>query len=362
MNKLDTHKFKRLIPIESLPSRGQRELVKHLRIDVLKKGDVVFSNGDRDDDFVYLQNGSLSLVATDNKEIIIESDHDDARSPLSNLKPRRYTATVASNQAVVLRFPGDQLENLLAMGETPSQPEESLDLIEIYEFKTPEDQSWMMALLGTNAFRSLPAANISSLFNAFEEIFMKAGERVFDYGEKGDFYYIIRRGRCKVWRPADTGRIDLAELGECDSFGEEALISSRPRNASIEMITDGSLMRLSKEKFTTLIKDPLIHLVNIKQTKRLIKGGAFKVDVRTENEYIRSGIKGSVNVPLHMVRSKAKILDPNKKYVLFCNNGTRSEAAAFIMAGLGLEVYVVKGGLNALIAEREKRHAKSARS
>lgn len=272
-----------------------------------------------------------------------------------NLKPRRYNATVASAKATILRFPGEIIENLLAMGETPSQPEEGLDLIEIYEFKTPEDQSWMMALLNTNAFRRLPAANISNLFNSFEEIETKAGEVIVNYGEMGDYYYVVRAGRCKVWRPTDTGQVELAQLGECDSFGEEALISRRPRNATVEMITDGTLMRLSKEKFTTLLKEPLIRPVTMKQAKRLLKEGAFKVDVRTENEYVRSGIRGSINIPLHMLRSKAKVLDHANKYILFCNNGVRSEAAAFIMASLGLDVYFLKGGLNAVIAERERR-------
>ncbi len=358
---LDPHKFKRLIPIESLPLRSQRELARRLKIETLKKGKAVFSSGDTDDDFIYLQEGLLELVANDNQHLIIDAESEDARSPLSNLKPRRYRATVASREATILRVPGDIIENLLAMGETPSQPEEGLDLIEIYEFKTPEDQSWMMALLNTNAFRRLPAANISNLFNSFEEIQTRAGEVIVNYGERGDYYYVIRAGRCKVWRPTDTGNVELAQLGECDSFGEEALISDRPRNASVEMITDGALMRLSKEKFTTLLKDPLIRPITMKQAKPLLKKeGAFKVDVRTENEYVRSGIRGSINIPLHMLRSKAKVLDHSKKYILFCNNGVRSEAAAFILASLGLDVYFLKGGLNAVIAERERReHNKS---
>jgi CRP-like cAMP-binding protein len=352
---LDAHKFKRLIPIESLPLRSQRELAKRMKIEQFKKGAKVFTSGDTDDDFVYLQEGQLELVANDNKALIIDADSEDARSPLSNLKPRRYSATVASPEATILRFPGDIIENLLAMGEAPSQPEDGLDLIEVYEFKTPEDQSWMMALLNTNAFRRLPAANISNLFKSFEEIQTKAGEVIVNYGEVGDYYYVIRAGRCKVWRPTDTGRVELAQLEECDSFGEEALISERPRNASVEMITDGALMRLSKEQFTTLLKEPLIRPIRMKEAKRLLKAGAFKVDVRTENEYTRSGIRGSINLPLHMLRGKAKVLDHGKKYILFCNNGVRSEAACFIMASLGFDVYFLRGGLNSVIAERQRR-------
>ncbi len=352
---LDAQRFQRLIPIESLPLRSQRELASQARILTLNQGEIVFQQGDQDDDFIYLYSGTLELLCSDQHRLTIDGDSDDARSPLSNLKPRRYRATVRSPQAVILRLPGDLIENLLAMGETPSQPEEGFDLIEIYEFKTPDDQSWMMALLSTSAFKRLPTSNISRLFSAFEEIPVSVGEVIIRYGEPGDYYYIIRSGRCKVWRPTDHGDATLAELGECDSFGEEALLSNRPRNASIEMLTDGILMRLSKEKFTQLLKEPLTRPVTIRQAKQLIKEGAFKVDVRTENEYTRSGISGSINVPLHLVRSKGRILDPNKKYLLFCNNGLRSEAAAFILSSMGLDVYVVTGGLNALLAERARR-------
>lgn len=356
MKKLEDFQFRRLIPVDSLPEKSQREIMKHADLQQLKRGLTVFRSGDNDDFFVYVLEGALELAGSDGKQIIIDATSEDARAPLSNLKPRRYRARVHSDTATVLKLPGDIVENLLAMAEAPALFDDAPEMIEVYEFRKPDSQDWAVALLSTAAFRRLPAGNISNLLAAFEEIHLRAGQTVIHYGETGDYYYVVRKGRCRVYRPTDAGQVELAEIGELQGFGEEALISNRPRNASVEMITDGVLMRLSQRDFDRLLKQPLIRQVDLKQTRQLMKDGAFKIDVRTENEYARSGIKGSINIPLHLLRSKGRILDHNKAYLLFCNNGVRSQAASFILASMGYDTYVVKGGLNALIAERD-RHA-----
>ena len=103
------------------------------------------------------------------------------------------------------------------------------------------------------AFLKLPAANIQTLFSRLQELSVKAGDEIVKFGAPGDYYYIIKQGRCKVFRPVGSGEHTLAELGPCDSFGEEALISEAPRNATVTMLTDGKLMRLSKRDFVELL-------------------------------------------------------------------------------------------------------------
>jgi hypothetical protein len=47
-----------------------------------------------------------------------------------------------------------------------------------------------------------------------------------------------------------------------------------------------------------------------------------------------------------MIRDKAPILVPGKKYIVYCDTGRRSAAAAFLLSQRGLDVCVLEGGLN----------------
>jgi len=120
----------------------------------------------------------------------------------------------------------------------------------------------------------------------------------------GDYYYIIKHGKCKVTRNSKTGsELTLATLGHGDAFGEEVLLSEAKCNANIVIITDDSLVHLSKEDVNALLKEPMLSLANNDQAEALVKnGGAVWIDVRLESEPENSGIEGHVNIPLFMLR------------------------------------------------------------
>ena len=205
-----------------------------------------------------------------------------------------------------------------------------------------------MRILQSKAFLQVPAANIQAMFMRIQEVPAKAGEVIIKQGEEGDYYYIIKHGRCKVTRTSKTGtQLTLATLKDGDAFGEEALLSDAKRNANIVMETDGALMRLAKADFNSLLKEPMLSWVTNAQAEEMVKNGAIWVDVRLESEHKNSGIPGSVNLPLFMLRMKAETLDPNKKYILYCDTGRRSSAGAFLLSERGMQAYCLKGGLQA---------------
>jgi rhodanese-related sulfurtransferase len=153
-----------------------------------------------------------------------------------------------------------------------------------------------------------------------------------------------------VSRKSDSGKVVvLSELGEGEGFGEEALLSDEPRNATVTMKSDGSLMRLTRQDFDQLLKAPLVHWVSAADARALVQSGAGLLDVRTEDEFKRGAVKGSVNVPLYVLRIKAANLDRSRRYVAYCQTGRRSCAAAFLLAQRGFDVAVLRGGLNAIV-------------
>ncbi len=62
------------------------------------------------------------------------------------------------------------------------------------------------------------------------------GACVVTEGDVGTTAYVIERGRCVVYKTIEGRRVVLREMGPGDVFGEMAVISSRPRTATVEAL------------------------------------------------------------------------------------------------------------------------------
>ena len=207
---------------------------------------------------------------------------------------------------------------------------------------------WMSALLSSETFQQVPPQNIQSIFMRLQRVDYKAGDVVIHQGSKGDHFYIIKSGRCRVTRetPGNGNNIDLAELGVGDTFGEEALISNEARNATITMQTDGTLMRLGRDDFQSLLNEPMIVSLEHEDADEAVTQGGKWLDVRVPSEFKAFSKANAMNLPLYLLRHKLNVLDRKTPYVVYCDTGRRSSAAAFILNQQGFETAVLKGGLN----------------
>jgi serine/threonine-protein kinase len=64
----------------------------------------------------------------------------------------------------------------------------------------------------------------------------KAGDIIFNEGDKGDAAYMIVAGRCRAFRNVDGREETLSVMGPGDAFGEMALILFEPRAASVQAL------------------------------------------------------------------------------------------------------------------------------
>jgi rhodanese-related sulfurtransferase len=69
--------------------------------------------------------------------------------------------------------------------------------------------------------------------------------------------------------------------------------------------------------------------------------------VRLPSEHQNLAIEGALNIPLYLIRLKLSTLDRGKPYVVYCDTGRRSSAAAYILVERGFEAYVLQGGMGA---------------
>lgn len=76
---------------------------------------------------------------------------------------------------------------------------------------------------------------------------------------------------------------------------------------------------------------------------KIIKDGAFLVDVRTAAEFANGHVKGSVNIPLDQIASQLSRFKDKKSIVVFCQSGGRSSQAKSILEKNGFS-QVINGG------------------
>ncbi len=331
--------LKTLVPPSALNAENFQELAGKAYIEDIPAGRVIFRQGEVDRKTAYLLEGEITLTS-DRGTTTLVGGTDLARHPLANQQPRQATATARTNCRIT-RFDSDLLDILLTWDQ--------LSGIEVSEITVSEedgDSDWMTRILQSQAFQQVPPANIQAMFMRMHELPVRTGEVIIKQGDDGDSYYIIKSGKAKVTRASKTGtELTLAQLSDGDAFGEEALLSESKRNATITMVTDGILMKLSKDDFNALLKEPMLSWVSWDEAVERAKAGAVWLDVRLESEHANSGVPGSVNIPLFMLRLKADSLDPNREYIVYCDTGRRSSAAAFLLSERGFQVLVLKGGL-----------------
>lgn len=340
----------KLVPVNSLNPENFRQLQRSTVVEQLPAGTVLFQQGDTDHYAVYLMTGEVTLSARHTSITrSVVGGSDAALYALSNLRPRQYTAT-AKTPIQFIRLNNILLDKMITWDQVSGLEVTELD-------SDPGDSVWMMKLLHTPIFLKLPAAHIQKLFERFEEVPMKTGQIVIKQGAPGDYFYMIKAGRCRVVQKAEANAASavVADLEAGDAFGEDALVSDAPRNATVAALTPGALMRLAKCDFDPLLKEPLLQRVTQADAVSLVKAGAQLIDVRTENEYRMAHLHGSINIPLIRLRAAATEFDKNRKFVAYCNTGNRSAAAAYLLAERGFDSYVMSDGIAALLQASVER-------
>ncbi len=332
-----------LVPINSLTFENQTELTRLIEVQQLATGDALIDQGQRDDNTYYLISGEALII--DQERIVgkIGAKYKEGLCPLIQAQPRPYTI-VAKTDIEYICVKNEYMDMLLTWDQTKSYVVSEID-------EKEESTDWMTQILSSEIFQRIPPANIQKLFLQLEHFSAKAGENIINQNDEGDFYYILKSGKCEVFRLANAKEIRLATLNAGDHFGEEALISSEKRNATVRMATDGSLMRLSREDFDELLKEPVMDSISYSDAGKLVSEGGVWIDVRLEHEHAMSCIKGSVNIPLYILRLRMANLDRDTNYIIYCDTGKRSATASYLLSQKGFSVILLEGGINAIPKE-----------
>ena len=349
ISEFDYRVLETLVPVNALTLDHLNTLMRHRDVEVICKGQTIFEIGESDNHHIYLLSGEIHLQGEDGQQRVLCATDPCCRFPIAPGHPRRAVA-IATADSHIIRFDRDELDGMLAWDQVSRYI--MLDIAARRDLD--EDADWMLTLLKSNLFYKVPPINIRKIIDKFEAVYFSAGETIIRQGELGHCCYFIKEGAVSVWQSESSSspsvKVNELHVGRC--FGEDALVNHEPRNATLIMESNGVLMRLNKIDFYQLLKSPILDTIELNDCQRLMAEGSIAIDVRTQDEYEYGHCEGAINMPLDLLKLKSRMLDPSQHYIIYCNSGRRSEAAAYLLAEEGFRVSTLKRGFTAYPREQ----------
>ncbi|MDB5987815.1 MAG: hypothetical protein JWR16_2868 [Nevskia sp.] len=339
---VDPALFVNYIPLNALQPESQRNLARKSSMRLIEAGSYLFKIGDSAETVIFLVSGEIQLEDASGAQLaIVRAGAANSFHRIAHHLPRRVTA-YCPQPTCVIAVDAKLLDVMLTWDQSGR-----FEVHELTGGRPAPDGDWMTKLLQMRIFQMVPPSNLQAMFLRMEEVQAEPGQFILRQGEPGDYFYVIKEGRCMVTREAPGQKpVRLAELESGSCFGEEALISESQRNASVIMLTRGRLMRLAQRDFHTLLNAPIGRQLSLPEAERQIAAGhASWLDVRLPSEFQRFHLPGSINLPLYMLRLKLATLDQSKTYIAVCDTGRRSSVAMFVLCQKGYDVYLLQNGL-----------------
>jgi CRP-like cAMP-binding protein len=240
----------------------------------------------------------------------------------------RCCSVTAKTDVVLLKLEKDDFEEIVRIDFSFSR---------MLEHRT-QNYSQFNQLKILQPFALLQPEKMAMITDKLEEKKYASGEKIITQGEKGNLYYIIKSGKAAVLKKMLKDKPEhVATLEEGHGFGEEALITDSPRNATVQAIDDIVALTLSRADFDSIMKSSFLKEVN---PEEVLSETDDKV-----NEFDEEHIPGAINLPLDELRKRYSELDKSKDYYLYCLVGSRSASAAFLMNSQGFKAKSIKGGI-----------------
>ncbi|MGD8859266.1 MAG: cyclic nucleotide-binding domain-containing protein [Myxococcales bacterium] len=166
----------------------------------------------------------------------------------------RSASIVARNAVTLMRLDGQDFRRVIA--QYPQLDAQVRRLLEqrrdqfVERRKPPLRQrlARLSALLG-----GLPEELLRDLRAELDWMWFPADATVVEAGEPGDCMYVVSEGHLSAHVPQPGGEaLRVGEVGVGETVGEEALITDKPRSATVRAEVDSALLRLGRADFEAL--------------------------------------------------------------------------------------------------------------
>ncbi|WP_317929162.1 cyclic nucleotide-binding domain-containing protein [Halioxenophilus sp. WMMB6] len=330
------------VPLQGIPEQHLSFLLNKAHSRFLFKGSSLKSQNLGLESYIYLFSGEVIVRTFEGEERVRATEN------LLPIAYQQYHAVeiTAVMDSELLIFPAQELKQQLCWSQMAE-----FQRVQIAGDPTrDEDAEWINFILDSNLFFKVPPTNVSEIFSKLTPRVVSSGDVIVRQGDVGNACYFIKEGRAKVEVAdvdADMKKV-VAEIGPGRCFGEDALVNKTQRNATVSMIENGVLMRLSKDDFLPLLKRDQATTVDLDYL--LAKLGQDEeciiIDVRTVPEYQFGHLETAVNIALDILPLHLPRLNNRFEYILYSDCGFRSNAGAVALSKLGYNAVSLEGGLS----------------
>jgi ATP-binding cassette subfamily B protein len=206
-------------------------------------GQVVVHEGQPSDALYVVKSGRARVVTTDQNgdELMLHTlNAGDVFGEIGLLEQTTHSATVRSSSEVeVLRLDAAVVRGLVA-----SNPM----ILEFLEMQMRR-RNLNDFLRHRTSFGDLPPETLDALLRRLEPVTANVGEVLIREGDPIGPMFVVREGRLR----ARVGERAIAYYTAADHFGETSLFTAASRSATVEALTNCSLLRLTPGAFGDLL-------------------------------------------------------------------------------------------------------------
>lgn len=341
----------RFHPLTLMTDKDMQRVLGGATMMSLAKGQFLFRKSPPSDVSYLLLEGEVEARQSFEDRSLIAAGSSQARFPLED-QARKGSSVRATADCKVLVLKREAMDALLSPEDDGGSfdvviVEDADERLEEARFDDGYSEGWMERLLEAPLMSHLSATNIQRCFIELERVPFSAGQDVVKAGARGDHFYILQKGEARVFtEEAGPYKGQTFDLVPGDYFGEEALVADTVRNATVRMVTDGVLGRLTREQFDSIFRTSLIQTIDLNKARSFLSGAGIGYeifDVRFPAEYRAGHVEGALNMPVVVLRKRLRELDRNKTYLVTPEGGKRSDLAVYLLRQAGLNAYLLNG-------------------
>ena len=350
--RLEQNKIRSMDPLNRLSHIDQHLLLEQGHLLEMQESDIVYRQGDQDDNANFLLSGSVEIFWGGKPVKVVDAGDKAATQVLDSSGAKRFTVVVKT-LATILRVSRSQLEQKLRSMMITSKLSDLNSAVES-DSRWP---AWKMRLIHSPLFKALPISELKEVLNRMQRILPNAKDIIVQQGELGDYYYVVDEGVCSVSRKSLSTAmpIQIADLGPGEAFGEEALITNSPRNATVTAQENCQLLRLDRQTFIELVHKPLVTEVNRLTADKMIEQGAVWLDVRAPDQFASGSLRGSINIPLTLLRSDYRGLSQKNQYIVCAQTTGAAQIGTLLLKQRGLDAACTRESIAELLQHRQNR-------
>lgn len=246
---LDKLSFLKLAPPESYEA-----LVASSTPRRYTEGEVICQQGKMGEAFYIVAGGRVQVIMEieDGSKILLASlEEGDFFGEISLIRHQPHVASVVAETRSTDILSVDKGRFDLLLGENPQLSEYFERVIRARE----EENRILRFLAKVPLFVDVPRKDMKRVLSSATIAAFPRGSIIFREGDLGDAFYVVIRGKVRIWMAGDKEKEKvLAHLYPGDFFGEMALFSQEPRSASTSAEEETELLVFTRESFGKLIE------------------------------------------------------------------------------------------------------------